>query len=236
MDPLPEAAYLYCSTLLDCGTRYDRTVRSVNRPQEKASRAQRRRDDTRERIIKAALELFAAISYEATSMEAIAEAADVARTTVFNHFSRKEYLLMAALSERRQIIGNRLAQTSETGMSTADRIRDAVSQWALSYESDPVVGSALVRGWVQAGGPYLPEATDTASFLADALSPGLRRQEIDSSIDPRLAGLMLFDALIGTLVRWAADPQPSGLTEQSSLTFAMLRVTDMALDGLQVRT
>jgi AcrR family transcriptional regulator len=193
------------------------------------SRTQRRRQATRDRIVTAALELLPQHGYEATSMEMVAEQADVARTTVFNHFPRKDALLLAALADRRRVVADRLHRTAAQGLRTRDRIRDAVRHWARAYQSDQDTGAALVRAWVQAAGPYLPDAAATAHLFADTLAAGQRDGDIRAGVDTTAAGLALFDALIGTLVRWAGAHQAG---PRRTLTTAMLRTADTVLDGL----
>jgi len=46
----------------------------------------RRRQEVRRRVYRAAVELFVERGFDATTMDDIAERADVARATVFNHF------------------------------------------------------------------------------------------------------------------------------------------------------
>lgn len=58
-------------------------------------RRERKKQQTRERIQKAALELFTAHGYRNTTIAAIAEHADVATRTVTLHFPTKEDLLFA---------------------------------------------------------------------------------------------------------------------------------------------
>jgi AcrR family transcriptional regulator len=66
-------------------------------PQEEPtpSRHERRRRQTRERIANTALALFSERGYDAVTIAEIAEAADVAKQTVVNHFPAKEDLLLA---------------------------------------------------------------------------------------------------------------------------------------------
>lgn len=59
------------------------------------SRHERRRRQTRERIAQTALALFTERGYDAVTIADIAEAADVAKQTVVNHFPMKEDLLFA---------------------------------------------------------------------------------------------------------------------------------------------
>ncbi|MEU7830828.1 MULTISPECIES: helix-turn-helix domain-containing protein [unclassified Nonomuraea] len=59
------------------------------------TRHERRRIQTRERIADTALTLFSERGYDAVTIAEIAEAADVAKQTVVNHFPAKEDLLLA---------------------------------------------------------------------------------------------------------------------------------------------
>ena len=68
------------------------------------SRRDRKKQETRQRIRRAAEDLFVAQGYEETAMDQIAERADVSRATLFNYFSAKEGLLQAiALNEIDQL-------------------------------------------------------------------------------------------------------------------------------------
>jgi AcrR family transcriptional regulator len=61
----------------------------------------RKTQETRARIANAALRLFAASGYAATSFDDIAEAAGVGRRTIFDHFPTKEAILFDHLVVRR---------------------------------------------------------------------------------------------------------------------------------------
>ncbi len=62
-------------------------------------RRERKKRDTRLRIFRAAFELFTEKGFEATTVEEIAERADVGKGTVFNHFPQKTAFLVAAYRE-----------------------------------------------------------------------------------------------------------------------------------------
>lgn len=59
-------------------------------------RRERKKLATRRRILEAALGLFEEKGYEATTVEEIAQRADVAKGTVFNYFPQKRAFLLAA--------------------------------------------------------------------------------------------------------------------------------------------
>lgn len=60
-----------------------------------AGRMERKKEETHNRIIDAALDLFHRQGLEATTMEQIAETADVAKGTLYNHFPAKEAIISA---------------------------------------------------------------------------------------------------------------------------------------------
>src|ERR1700722_13978554 len=63
-------------------------------------RRERRRVETRERLFRAALELFARRGFLETTVEDITEAADVGKGTFFNYFPTKEHVLATFGAER----------------------------------------------------------------------------------------------------------------------------------------
>ena len=65
---------------------------AASAPQEEGRRARRRRE-LHERIFNTARGLFLSQGFEATTVEQIAEAADIVPATFFNHFPSKEEVL-----------------------------------------------------------------------------------------------------------------------------------------------
>ncbi len=63
----------------------------------RTERAARQREETRARILEAALEVFASRGYHATSVSDLVEAADVARGTFYLHFESKQAVFLDLL-------------------------------------------------------------------------------------------------------------------------------------------
>src|SRR5882762_7731531 len=64
-------------------------------PTSPSDRRQRRSADIRERLFRAALDLFAQKGFTSTTVEQITEAADVGKGTFFNYFPSKEHVLLS---------------------------------------------------------------------------------------------------------------------------------------------
>ncbi|WP_081775896.1 TetR family transcriptional regulator [Asaia platycodi] len=75
-------------------------------------RHSRRRLATRQRISNIATALFAEHGFDRVTIDAIAEAADVGRMTVFNHFARKEDLFFDREPAIRAMLRETLAQSA----------------------------------------------------------------------------------------------------------------------------
>ena len=59
--------------------------------------ARSRSQQAHERVLRAALDLFATRGIDATSMDSIAQASGVSKATIYNHWANKEALLMDAM-------------------------------------------------------------------------------------------------------------------------------------------
>src|SRR5579862_4554994 len=73
-------------------------------------RRERHKTDVRNRLLRAAFELFGTRGFQATTVEDITQAADVAKGTFFNYFSTKEILLTQMGEHRLDILRAALAE------------------------------------------------------------------------------------------------------------------------------
>jgi AcrR family transcriptional regulator len=77
-----------------------RTAFIPHKAATRANRRERRRAETRERLFRAALQLFASHGFLETTVEDITEAADVGKGTFFNYFPTKEHVLATFGAQR----------------------------------------------------------------------------------------------------------------------------------------
>jgi AcrR family transcriptional regulator len=195
------------------------------------TRRERKQRATREGLLAAALRLFAEHGYEHTSVDDIADRADVSRATVFNYFPRKEEFLLAWARRRRAVIADLLDREQADSVDVWDRLRHAFMSLCDNLEADTAGNQALTRAWVQAGGPLLPDASATAKIFTDTLRHAQSRGQLRSGVDVDAAGQVLLDAYLGALVRWAAhgDQDPSA----PSLRDQLGTLLDLIVNGLR---
>ena len=114
-------------------------------------RRTRKRLATRQAISDAATRLFLERGFDQVTIEEIAEAADVGRMTVFNHFPRKEDMFFDREQEIREVAF------------------DAVRSRAAGQSSVEALGH-LAHHLIDAPHPSFPLFTDTRMFVETALA------------------------------------------------------------------
>ena len=174
------------------------------------SRRERKKEETKERIFKVALKLFKQKGLEATTVDEIAEKADVAKGTFFNYFPRKEAVL-AYLPEMwvEQAEAEAVEVMDVRGVPQFERIRDLFVQFAAFYEEDRELSKWVAMEWLrreQSGCDDICRRWDdlgvrVIKYLQD-------RGELRCDVSPESASQMFGAVHQGTLMRWLASPEP----------------------------
>lgn len=187
---------------------------ATNRENSSASRAQsgrraKRSEETRERIFRAALQLFAERGFNATTIEAITTAADVGKGTFFNYFENKESVLL----EYRELQMERV-----TAFVTANKESDRPLAPLL-------LELALTLTMEQGNNPGLIQSLLTAIFgsetvqkrMAEAIERNVRqlsgliaRRQHSAEIRDDMGAFTIAQAfqrmIFGTMITWSLAP------------------------------
>ncbi len=193
-------------------------------------RRERSKAALRQRLLEAALAAFEEKGYRAATIDEIAERADVARATAFNHFPRKEDFLLELILKRRQSVREGLEQLLESGDRTVlDAIQTVVQAAAHSYEANRGMNQAMMRAMLQSGVMATSGSHATGLLFGRAIALGQERGEIRADLDPYAIGNVLFDSYTGILYRW-------GLGEVDvPLEQAFSTVHDVVVPGITPR-
>lgn len=140
---------------------------------------------TRARILKAATEQFQRFGYRKTSIDAVAQAAHVAKGSVYVHFENKADLLMHAIAAEKLTVVDRFAEVIGGTLPPLERLRRYL-ELTLTVLPEMPLTSSLLRG-------------DRELFaVLDELAPLVRGQlegQIVESMSMLLEGVGRFDAL-----------------------------------------
>ncbi|MEU4039116.1 TetR/AcrR family transcriptional regulator [Streptomyces collinus] len=200
-------------------------------PPQPLGRRERNKIKIKERLYTAALELFAERGYEQTSVDEIAERADVARGTFFNHFQRKEDLISTWGERRRERLVAVMADALPEQIGAADRLRRCITILGRINEEEHERAAAMLIAWVKAGRPLMEEPY-VAELFAQIIEDGRVSGEFREDVCPRQVGNVLRDIYLGALYRWfrEADAEPNGKLQQE-----LLQALELLLSGITVR-
>lgn len=198
-----------------------------------------KKERSRQVIAAAALSLFESQGYEATTMDAIAETAGVSRPTVFNHFPRKEDILLVVGELLRERVAARIRGLPVTGL-LADPIgalREVLVTMAGAFSEYPRTAGVFHRFKLQGvGAPPgdgeaavpVQEERDLIVLLVEAAQArGELRADYraDEITDHLMIGL--FAATVG--------PWLEGRHAGTSLEHLVDRHVELYLGGLRAR-
>jgi len=179
-------------------------------PARASGRRARPKAELRQRILRAAFELFARQGFFATPVEQITEAADVAKGTFFNYFPTKEHVLGGFGDMQLARIEAALAE-ARAGRRPA---REIIQQLIHALAEAPGRSPSLVRSMMVAN--LSSEAVRAVlrrkllrgrRLLAEIIAYGQRRGEITRRRKPIELARLFQQLALGTFLIWSAFPQ-----------------------------
>lgn len=193
------------------------------------SRRDRKKRETREALVEAAIALFAEQGVEATSVEQIADRVDVSARTFHRYFATKDDVLFADTDVRQAKFARALAARPAEEPLLAS-IRAAALELVAELTASPEHEARRVR---------LIESTDSlrarslavlevwASVVAEHAAARLGLSPTDAL--PRLLGSCSVSALRTARKRWHEDPRID-LAEEYARCFDLLADLSAAVD------
>jgi len=180
----------------------DGTIASHSTP----GRRQRRSAEIRERLFRAALDLFARRGFAETTVEDITEAADVGKGTFFNYFPSKDHILLA--------FGDMQLGKLEAAVEAARRTNEPMPEFlrslGLRMTQEPTRNPAIVRALLQA---YLSTTPVREAMLdlqkrvhalhTQMIQLGQERGEIRNDLPATEIAHVFRQTIFGTLLIWS---------------------------------
>ncbi len=83
--------------------------------------------DSREQLLKVAIDLFAAKGFRGTSIRDIANAMDMSISNIYHYFGSKEGLLLAILEDSSKMLLERLSQVAQLDIDPLERFKALLS-------------------------------------------------------------------------------------------------------------
>jgi len=176
-----------------------RALAPAIRPQ-KVTRRALAKQQTREKVLGAARQLFIQHGYEGATIRDIARAAGMSTGAVFASFADKSELFDAILNDDLQTLAGPVRDSVERATNTRDRL---VGMFATIYRAHaselPLIQAAMAVSWTRT-----PEADrqrrdamrPVKALVRDILQRGIDRGELTAKFDLRLISDMIWDLFL----------------------------------------
>jgi AcrR family transcriptional regulator len=173
-------------------------------------RRERKAAETRLKLFRSALQLFAARGSQNVTVEDITEAADVGKGTFFNYFKSKDHVL----SVMAEIQLGKIRESLEGAQEGKRPIRTVLHDLSLRVTEEPGRSPELARALLTA---FLSAAirdllvqnlSEGRRIIGRILELGQERGEIDRRMKPDLMAAHFQQSFIGTLLLWSLLGEP----------------------------
>jgi AcrR family transcriptional regulator len=180
---------------------------------EATTRGTRDKAATRERILQAAMAVFAERGYVAASMDEIARRASSSKGGVYFHFPNKQAIFEALIAELVGTLEAAVRQAIEQAHGALARVDAALSTVIATFSAHPGLTDLLLVEANAMGHPFDQDMRAARgvfigvieSYLAAAVDEGAI-----SPLDTAIAACVWLGAVNEVVLRWlfASDPEP----------------------------
>jgi AcrR family transcriptional regulator len=198
-----------------------------------ASAERRPRYDTTS-LLAVAVQVFNERGYDGTSMEDLAKATGLSKSSIYHHFEGKEELLRLALQRALEPL---FAVTEEPGASQGralERLEYVVRrEVAVLVDELPYVTLLLrVRGNTETERWALTRRRAFDRFVADLVAQAAAEGDLRDDVEPAVVARLLF-GMINSLVEWYRPRRPGGRHRPATPAELADAVVRLAFDGLR---
>lgn len=196
-----------------------------------AASKRRRAGDKRDRILDAAVKVFARTGFHATRVSEVAKAAGVADGTIYLYFKSKEELLVSLFEDRvEKLLAHMTAELPKEPNAPA-RLRSIIDMQLGLLEGERELAEVITvilrqstRLMKELAAPHFLAYLDA---IAKVIAEGQAAGDFRRDVSPHIAARAIFGALDGITLTWAL-----GRAEQGALARAAGQLADILLRGL----
>jgi TetR/AcrR family fatty acid metabolism transcriptional regulator len=190
--------------------------------------------DKRERILAAAISVFAQKGFYATRVSEIAKAAGVADGTIYLYFENKEDVLVSIFRDRIGQLVEVLKKEIAEAQTVEEQIRRIVELQLGLLEGQRDLAEVVTVNLRQSSSLLkqyaVPLFRDYLDVIATVIANGQKDGTIRDDLNPKIAARALWGGLDGIALTWAlTDPDPTKLRK------AAQQYASLFLEGVLAR-
>ncbi|CAN1211103.1 TetR/AcrR family transcriptional regulator [Tumidithrix helvetica PCC 7403] len=164
--------------------------------------------ETRERILKQAADLFNQYGYAGSSMSDIMRVTGLQKGGIYNHFKSKEELALLAFDYAAACLGKRFLSAIRGKRQSLDQLKAIAAEFATITESPPVMGGCPILNTAIESDDAHPvlrhraqAAMDTwRSLICRIIDKGIKKGEIPQNIEADAIATIMISTLEGAVM------------------------------------
>ncbi len=175
-------------------------------------RRERRAAETRVRLFRCALQLFAERGFPNVTVEDITEAADVGKGTFFNYFESKDHVLGVMAEIQLGKVAEALAMAGEGKQTIHSVLHHLFQRAAEEPGRSPDLARALISSFLASEavrGIIRREMSKGRKMLAQIVAAGQKSREIDPGLKKEKLATQLLQSFMGTVLFWSLHEVPA---------------------------
>jgi AcrR family transcriptional regulator len=168
-------------------------------------RRERKAAQTRLKLFRCALQLFAESGFQNVTVEDITEAADVGKGTFFNYFASKDHVLSVMAEIQLGKVREALQAAEDGKRSIRSVLRDLFAKVSEEPGRSPDLARALLTAFLSSSIKELlrQNMSEGRRMAGRIFGLGQQRGEIDPKLKTENLALHLQQSFLGTMVLWS---------------------------------
>ena len=182
---------------------------------------------TRDRILQAALQVFAEKGYHRAVVDDIVRASQTSKGAVYHHFPNKEALFLALVDEFSARLAEAIATAIEGSHGALGKVQAALGAGLQTFARHRELARILLLESVSLGPAYAAKRAEVHGRFAALIQAHLDQAVAEGSIPPvdtRVATLAWLGAVNEVAIQWLHSDEPDLLARAvPALTLMLLR-------------
>lgn len=194
---------------------------------------------TRQRIVDAAVEVFAKGEFQDATMRDIASKLGISQGNIYQYFESKESLIFHIIAEQITELTESMKEHLLGIHGTQNKLRKFAWHYLRWHEEHRELSwieyiSVNIKAWSDAA-PVWDLSMSMLGIFSEILREGIKNGEVRPDVNIRIAGHMYIGAIRGTIIFWLVGRQFKNLTEEvadtiADYTYEVIRVPEPALE------
>jgi AcrR family transcriptional regulator len=181
-------------------------------PAPTPGRRQRRAAETRLKLFRCALQLFAERGFSGVTVEDITQAADVGKGTFFNYFDSKDHVLGVMAEIQLGKVSEALALATDGKQPIQSVLHHLFLRAAEEPGRSPDLARALISSFLASQGVrnlIAGNMQEGRRMIAGIVAAGQKRKEIDPRLKKEKVAIQVLQTFMGTVLFWSLHEKPA---------------------------